>query len=82
MGQTKVSCNIQLLSKHQTLYTFRAKRSHLNKICNYKDKLHVEDKLQTNKQQASKQKPKQPSVGKICSSIQKYEQVKMAICHE
>ena len=41
MRQTKVSCNSQLYSEHQTVYTLRVKKSHPSKVCNHKDKTHV-----------------------------------------
>lgn len=39
--QTKVSCNRQFYSEHQTICTLRAKKSHPSRVCSYKDKLHM-----------------------------------------
>lgn len=41
MRQTKVSCNRQLYSEHQTVYTLRVKESHQSEGYNHKDKLHM-----------------------------------------
>lgn len=41
MRQTKVSCNIQRYSRHQTMYTLWDKRSHINKLSNHKAKPHM-----------------------------------------
>jgi hypothetical protein len=41
MGQTKVSCNIQFYSEHQTIYTLRIKKSHMSKLYNHKVRSHI-----------------------------------------
>ena len=41
MRQTKVSCNSQLYSVHETIYTLRVKKNHMSKVFNHKDKPHV-----------------------------------------
>ena len=40
-----VSCNSQLSSKPQTVYTLRVKKSHVSEASNHKSKLHVVGKL-------------------------------------
>lgn len=42
MSQAKVSRNGQLYSEHQTIYTPRVKRSHMNKVYSHRGKLHMD----------------------------------------
>lgn len=35
--QTKVSCNSQLYSVHETIYTLRVKKNHVSKVLNHKE---------------------------------------------
>lgn len=57
MRQTKVSCNSQLYSGHQTIYTLRVK-SPRSKISKHENKPHVVGKLH---------------VAKTCFSIEAYK---------
>jgi hypothetical protein len=41
MRQTKVSCNIQLYSEHQTIRTLRVKKRHPSKFYSHKGRLNT-----------------------------------------
>jgi hypothetical protein len=70
MRQTRVSCQSQVYSEHQTIYILRAKKSHMHKACNQKGKPHMEK--QTNKH-TNKQ---------MCFFIEAYKQITIVRCNE
>jgi hypothetical protein len=54
----KVSSNSQLYSEHLAIYPLRDEKSHLCEVYSYKDKLHVGENKQTNKQKKPKKQRK------------------------
>lgn len=48
-GQTEVSCNSLCYPEKQPIYTLGVKRSHTGKVYNYKDTVHMREKMHMNK---------------------------------